>query len=199
MADKHNLGKDTVKGRVATEPQQHDLADGGKIVAFRLAENKRYFDKQENAWKDAEPIYHDVGIKKEQLGQNVLASVQKGQLVNVEGNQQISAFTSKNGDAQLGRRIYADDVAPSLQLDTLQRGPSADTSQGPAAATEPAAGVQEAQQQAPAPQTAPAQPQHETTPAGQRLQEEAASSWEQAQTYQQSIQPQQNHSGPGLS
>lgn len=195
MADKHNLGKDTVKGRVATDPQQHDLPDGGRLVAFRLAENKRYFDKQENAWKDADPVYYDVGIKKDQLAQNVLASVEKGQLVNVEGNQQISAYTAKGGEAQLGRRIYADDVAPSLQLDTLQRGPSADRNQGPTTSTEPAAGVQEAQQQAPA----PTPPQSETTPAGQRLQEEAASSWEQAQTYQQPIQPQQNHNGPGLS
>lgn len=190
MAEKQNLGKTTVKGRVATDPQQHELPNGDQIVAFRLAENKRYFDRQENSWKDGEATYYDVGIKKEQLAQNVLASAQKGQLVNVEGNQQINAYTNKEGEAQLGRRIYADDVAPSLQLDTLQRGPSAETSRGPAVTAEANAGVE---------QQAPAQQQPQTTQAGQQIQAEAASSWEQAQTYQQqSIQPQQAQSGPGL-
>ena len=197
MADKHNVGKSTVKGRVATEPQQHDLPDGDKIVAFRLAENKRYFNKQENTWKDADPIYYDVGIKKDQLAQNVLASVQKGQLVNVEGNQQINAYTAKSGEAQIGRRIYADDVAPSLQLDTLQRGPSAGTHQEPTASAETSADVHP--QPAVTPQGAESPSQPQTSMAGQKLQNEAASSWEQAQTYQQPIHPQQHHTGPGLS
>lgn len=133
MAETFNLGKSSVKGRVVNEPAELETPNG-KIVAFRLAENKRFYDRSTEQWRDAAVTYYDVGINKEQLGANVLASVEKGQQVTVEGNHQVKAFAGRDGEPGLGHRLYAKDVSPSLEWDSLQRHPAVAPNEPEAAA-----------------------------------------------------------------
>lgn len=206
MAEKFNAGKMTVKGRVATEPTEHETPNG-TIAAFRLADNKRYLDRESGEWKNGETIYYDVGVSKDQLRANVLASLQKGQLVNVEGNHQITSYPTKDGEAGLGHRIYATDVSPSLQLDSLSRQPSAPTSTEPEASTQAEAQVQQTPAQPQGPGTdqqrlaqAQTQPTFQTPQARQQY-EQAQASWAalEAQQAQTHPSPAQQQSAPGLS
>lgn len=146
--DRVNVGPTTVHGRVATEPELNHTDQGKPVVSFRLAENKRYMDQKTGEWKDGAAEYYDVGITREQLAKNVLQSVKLGQKVNVEGKQVVRSFNTKDGQARVGRSIYATDVSPSLQLDSLQRGPSSEIDLSPEAKAE-----REAQAQAEADQT----------------------------------------------
>lgn len=122
MADSFNVGKSAVKGRVVNEPEEIETGNG-PLVTFRLAENKRFFDRDAQQWRDAAATYYDVGISKEQLRSNVLASVEKGQQVTVEGNHQVKSFATRDGETGIGHRLYATDVSPSLEWDSLQRQP----------------------------------------------------------------------------
>lgn len=134
MAESFNAGKKSVRGNVVNDPEEVETPNG-TLVAFRLADNKRFYDRQTQQWKDAKPTYYDVGINKERLQANVLASVEKGQQVTVEGNHQVQAFTHNNGDAGIGHRLYATDVSASLEWDSLQRQPAANTAETDAAAS----------------------------------------------------------------
>lgn len=178
MTQKFNTGKTSIKGRVVADPEEVDTKNG-QLVTFSVADNKRYLDRDANEWKDGGTTYYDVGVNREQLGANVMASVKQGQLVNVEGNHVVNAYTRTNGDAAIGHTIYATDVAPSLQLDTLERGPSAEVAREPEAAVETAT-----------PEQGPT-----TNEAGRKLQEEAAQSWAQ---FQQQAEQGQQAAGPGV-
>lgn len=209
-----NVGSTSVHGRVATAPELNHTAEGKPVVSFRLAENKRYKDRQTGEWKNSDPEYYDVGITREQLGKNVLSSLETGQLVNVEGNQVIRGYTTRDGEARVGRSIYATDVSPSLQLDSLQRGPSSDVDLSPEAAgpeatqqveTDPAAGVdhQQAEQQVVAnhvAQNSGQVPSQQPVPTGP---EAPSDVWQdpafvQRQAQQTAANFQQHQSGPGM-
>lgn len=170
MAETFNVGKKSVKGNVVNDPSEIDTPNG-KLVAFRLADNKRFYDRAAQQWKDAKPTYYDVGINEERLQANVLASVERGQQVTVEGNHQVQAFTHKDGEPGIGHRLYATDVSPSLEWDTLQRqpaGPSTSETQAEAAAE-----TQRQPEPAPQSETANHAPQQPTAPAPQPPQQQA--------------------------
>lgn len=117
---RQTVGRDkTVTGYVATEPQIVETQKG-QMVAFRLAEPKEVFDRESRQYKDVDPVYYDVAIRRPQLGQNVLASVEKGQRVSVTGNHAVEAYVDREGKPGLGNRVWAEEVAASMQHNTVQ-------------------------------------------------------------------------------
>lgn len=115
----------TVTGNLAADPKQIETKDGREFAAFRLVENKRFFDRESQEWKDGRSVGYDVVVEQEQLRANVLASLKSGQRVVVSGNQTDYAYMSKSGEPQVGYRLRATDVAPSLMFNTQQAGPAA--------------------------------------------------------------------------
>lgn len=109
----------TVAGYVATEPETVETPRG-QMVAFRLAEPQQAFNKETRQWEDLAPRYYDVAVGREQLGKNVLASVEVGQRVSVTGNHSIQAYVDRDGNAGLGNQIWAEDVSASMQHNTVQ-------------------------------------------------------------------------------
>lgn len=77
--------KKTISGNTTGDPEVKTLNDGRQIVAFTVAENKRFLDPDTQEWKDAKATFYDVAIEREHLAKHVLASVEKGQRVKVEG------------------------------------------------------------------------------------------------------------------
>ena len=120
------LGKHTVTGNLVADPVKRPSPDrpSGFITTFRLAENHRVFDKQAQDWKDGEPTYYDVAVAHGPLGDNVHASVGAGARVTVSGNYEPVPYITKNGEAGLNNRIWADEVSASMVYATVEVHPN---------------------------------------------------------------------------
>lgn len=183
-----NIGQKELTGRLADDPEiiNNEHMQG---TSFVVLDNHRRLNEQSQQWETVRTDAYNVTINAKdnpQLAANALHSLEKGQLVNVEGHHRVDTNFDSKGQEHVNHKIYARDVSPSLKTQTLARGPKVDLNQ-------PAQG---AEQQAPqqAPQYQPAQ-----TPEGQRLQQQAAESWSTpptqapAQPTPQQITPEQQY------
>lgn len=101
----------TLTGVVATEPNQV-VASGLSIASFRLASTHRYFDRREQKWVDGDTNWYTVSAFR-QLGDNVHASVHKGQRVIVRGRLKVRSW-EKNDRSGITVEIEADSVGHDL-------------------------------------------------------------------------------------
>lgn len=112
----------SITGYVSNDPKRIQTKDGRDLAVFSIAENKRFYDKQAQQWADAKPTYYDVAVEREGLRENVLAGLQKGQRVNVEGKYSPRAYVDRDGVAQVGHQLWAEDVSASMMHETQVRG-----------------------------------------------------------------------------
>lgn len=115
MSGRPRLGKHTATGNLVEDPVQREVASG-KLTTFRLADTPRFFDREANDWKDGETVFYDVAVKNARFGENVMASLSKGNRVTVAGNYEPVPFVATDGTAGLNHRIWADDVSASLEF-----------------------------------------------------------------------------------
>ncbi|QHA04785.1 single-stranded DNA-binding protein [Streptomyces broussonetiae] len=76
-----------VVGNVATQPVYRELA-AGPSARFRLAVTSRYWDREKSAWTDGHTNFFTVWANR-QLAVNVMASVEVGQPVVVQGRLKV--------------------------------------------------------------------------------------------------------------
>ncbi|MFB8174950.1 single-stranded DNA-binding protein [Streptomyces sp. NPDC055966] len=76
-----------VVGNVATQPVYREPASGPS-VRFRLAVTSRYWDREKSAWTDGHTNFFTVWANR-QLAVNVVASVEVGQPVVVQGRLKV--------------------------------------------------------------------------------------------------------------
>ena len=112
----------TIQGNLVEDPKQIQTQNGPMVV-MTVAEQNQRFDRESQQYVDMDPTYYDVGISREKLGQNVLASVHKGDRVSVTGNYAVEPYVSKKGEPGLNHRIWAEDVGASMQFDQVQVAP----------------------------------------------------------------------------
>lgn len=116
--------KRTVTGSLGTDPERKEFDNGSSIASFRLGENTRRKNRETGQWEDGPTTWYDVAVNNDQLRENVMASVQKRDVVTVYGNYKAEAYINGDGQAEIGHKIYADEVAASYKQGTYQRGPS---------------------------------------------------------------------------
>lgn len=80
-------------GLVATAPRHLITTEGYAVTSFRLASNRRRFDRQQKTWVDAGTNWYTVSTYR-QLADNVAGSVQKGDRVLVTGRLRIRDWES---------------------------------------------------------------------------------------------------------
>ena len=114
--------KRKITGYLAEDPRLVQLDNGKEFAAFVMMENKRYFDGDEQVWKDAKPTRYEVSVDQEGLRDNVLASLESGQRVTVEGNYKPKPFTDGEGNQRVSNKVYAKDVSASFMHNPLGRG-----------------------------------------------------------------------------
>jgi single-strand DNA-binding protein len=106
-----------VVGNVATRPVYMELA-AGPSARFRLAVTARYWDRERNVWKDGHTNFFTVWANR-QLATNVVASVDVGQPVVVQGRLKVRTETREGQN-----RASADIDAVAIGHD-LSRGTAA--------------------------------------------------------------------------
>jgi single-strand DNA-binding protein len=107
----------TITGTLTRDPELRFLASGQSVTNMSVALNERWQDKKTKEWVDGEPSFFDVTCWG-QLGENVCASLRKGQRVVVTGKMKQRKWVNTAGENRYGWNLIADEVAPSLRWAT---------------------------------------------------------------------------------
>jgi len=97
----------TMTGNLVADPVRRVTAAGVVITKLRIASNHRRFDRERGEWISSDPVYLDVNCWR-QLGDNVAASLKKGDSVLVSGRLTMREYDDANGGAR--RQSYAIDA-----------------------------------------------------------------------------------------
>ena len=102
----------TVRGFVATDPNNRTMKSGQRMSSFRLASTERRFDKQSQGWVDGTTNWYTVNMFRA-LAENAGMCLHKGQPVIVTGRLRIRDWQTeeKSGTAI---EIEADTVGHDL-------------------------------------------------------------------------------------
>jgi single-strand DNA-binding protein len=131
------------RGNLVADPFQRMVASGAKVTNFRLASNTSRRDPATNEWVTTETLFVSVCCWR-QLGDNVFASLHKGDSVEVRGRMRQREYLDTNNNRVVRYELDAYSVAPDLNRAqvTLERPPRSAPAQ---AAAMPAGGVVPAQ------------------------------------------------------
>ena len=105
----------TIIGNLTREPEIRFTTSGTATCSFGVAQNRRYM--QNNEWVDAPTNFFNVTVWG-QYGENVAASLAKGDRVIIKGRLDFRKYTNKDGVEVTTHDIVADEVAPSLRYAT---------------------------------------------------------------------------------
>ena len=103
----------TLVGFVAQDPIQRPTKNGVLVTNLRVGATPRVLDRVTNEWRDGDTSYYDVSCWR-RLGDNVRASLRKGDPVFIKGRIQQRSYTDKNGVSRTVVDIMADTVGHDL-------------------------------------------------------------------------------------
>jgi single-strand DNA-binding protein len=104
----------TLTGNATREPELRYSPGGQAVASFGLAVNRRWQNRQTEAWEEATSFFDVVCWA--QLAENVSESVAKGTRVTVTGRLDQRTWEDKDTGANRSKiEIVADDVAVSLR------------------------------------------------------------------------------------
>jgi len=103
----------TLVGFVAQDPIQRPTKNGVLVTDLRVGATPRVLDRVTNEWRDGDTSYYDVSCWR-RLGDNVRASLRKGDPVMIKGKFRSRTFTDKAGVSRTVIDIVADTVGHDL-------------------------------------------------------------------------------------
>ncbi|MGC5015256.1 single-stranded DNA-binding protein [Streptosporangium sp. DT93] len=103
----------TLTGNVAAPPRQHTFPDGSRVTSLKLASTSRYFDRENQQWRNGETTYFGVRCFRG-LADNVAQSVHVGQPVIVQGRLRIREFTHE-GERRFMPEVEAGSLGHDLR------------------------------------------------------------------------------------
>lgn len=103
----------TLVGFVAQDPIQRPTKNGVLVTDLRVGATPRVQDRVTNEWRDGITSYYDVSCWR-RLGENVRASLRKGDPVMIKGKFRARTYTDKNGMTRTVIDIVADTVGHDM-------------------------------------------------------------------------------------
>ena len=103
----------TLVGFVAQDPIQRPTKNGVLVTDLRVGATPRVQDRATNEWRDGDTSYFNVSCWR-RLGENVRASLRKGDPVMIKGKFRSRTFTDKNGVTRNVIDIMADTVGHDM-------------------------------------------------------------------------------------
>lgn len=113
MANGNNVN---LVGNVTRDPELRFTPSGQGVATFGLAVNRRWQNRQTQAWEEATSFFDIVCWG--QLGENVAESVTKGTRLIVVGRLDQRNWETQDGDKRSKIEVVADEVGPSLRWAT---------------------------------------------------------------------------------
>lgn len=124
----------TIVGNLSRDADLRFTQGGKGVASFGVACSRRY--QVNNEWQEKTSFFNVTAWGT--LGENVAASLVKGDRVIVTGRLEQREFDDKEGNKRSVVEIVADEIGPSLRWATADvtktersQAPSQDTSQGP--------------------------------------------------------------------
>ena len=106
----------TLVGNVTREPELRYTAAGQAMAKFGLAVNRRWQNRQTNAWEESTSFFDVVAWR--EMAENVGESVTKGTRVVVTGRMEQRSYENQAGERRSAVELVADEIGPSLRWAT---------------------------------------------------------------------------------
>jgi single-strand DNA-binding protein len=103
----------TLVGFVAQDPIQRETKNGVLVTDLRVGATPRVQDRTTSQWRDGDTSYYNVTCWR-RLGENVRASLRKGDPVMIKGKFRSRTFIDKNGVTRNVIDIMADTVGHDM-------------------------------------------------------------------------------------
>jgi single-strand DNA-binding protein len=103
----------TLVGFVAQDPIQRPTKNGVLVTDLRVGATPRVQDRVTNEWRDGDTAYYNVSCWR-RLGDNVRASLRRGDPVMIKGKFRSRTFTDKAGVTRTVIDIMADTVGHDM-------------------------------------------------------------------------------------
>lgn len=120
------MGHVAFSGNLVTDPEMK-MVNGKKLAEFRVASTPRV--QVDGRWTNGETMYIDVTAWRS-LGENVVASVRKGQRVVVTGEATQRTFTKRDGTEGSATQVQAEDVGFSMMFHPVLKEERTDSERG---------------------------------------------------------------------
>ena len=117
----------TLVGFVAQDPIQRPTKNGVLVTDLRVGATPRVQDRVTNEWRDGDTAYYNVSCWR-RLGDNVRASLRRGDPVMIKGKFRSRTFTDKAGVTRTMNRGVANYLRQQRPAAT-EAGPAAETPQ----------------------------------------------------------------------
>jgi single-strand DNA-binding protein len=109
----------TVVGNLTDDPELRFTATGAAVANFTVASTPRFFDKQNNEWKDGDALFLRCSIWR-QAAENVAESLQRGARVVVQGRLKQRSYETREGEKRTVYELDVEEVGPSLKYATAK-------------------------------------------------------------------------------
>ena len=108
----------TMVGNMTRDPEIRYTRDGQANATFALAVNRRWQNRQTQAWEE-QTSFFDVVCWRD-LAENVALSLTKGVRVIVSGRLEQRSWETDGGERRSKVELVADDVGASLRFATAE-------------------------------------------------------------------------------
>lgn len=108
-----------VGGRLVADLEARATNAGKTFATGRVAHSNRVFNKQTNTYEDGDTSFYNITIFGPSA-EHALASLQKGDRVNVVGTLKIRTFTRKDGTTGTSADITVTNIGPDLAFNDVQ-------------------------------------------------------------------------------
>jgi single-strand DNA-binding protein len=108
----------TLIGNITRDPELRYTASGQAIATFGVAVNRRWQNRQSQAWEESTSFFDIVCWG--DLGTNVADSLSKGDRVIVSGRLEQRSWESQDGEKRSKIEVIADEVGPSVRWATAK-------------------------------------------------------------------------------
>jgi single-strand DNA-binding protein len=108
----------TLVGNVTRDPELRYTAAGQAMAKFGLAVNRRWQNRQTNAWEESTSFFDVVAWR--EMAENVGESVAKGTRVIVTGRMEQRSYENQAGERRSAVELVADEIGPSLRWATAK-------------------------------------------------------------------------------
>ena len=108
----------TLVGNVTREPELRYTAAGQAMAKFGLAVNRRWQNRQTNAWEESTSFFDVVAWR--EMAENVGESITKGARVIVTGRMEQRSYENQAGERRSAVELVADEIGPSLRWATAK-------------------------------------------------------------------------------
>ena len=108
----------TIVGNLTKDPELRFTPTGQATSSFAVAVNRRWQNRQTNAWEEATSFFDVVAWGT--LAGNLADSLRRGDRVVVEGRLDQRSWENNQGEKRSKLEITANEVAPSLRWATVE-------------------------------------------------------------------------------